>query len=118
METMRLRHILAPSRLDMLLDALVCHSNLVPEGVSRTRDLGALSQDLRTLVTRATQRGLVWGCWERGPDTWLVLGEMSLPLSRERGLPVLRIELYTDEGLKETGLWTADRKGNWSRCSE
>jgi hypothetical protein len=118
LETMRLRHLLAPSRLDLLLDALVCHSNLVPAGVSRTRDVGGLPQELRALAMRATQRDLAGGCWERGPDTWLVLGEMSLPLSRERGSPVLRIELYTDQGLKVTGLWAADRNGNWSRCSE
>lgn len=118
METMRLRKIQAPSRLDRLLDALVSHSDLMPEGASRTRDTGVLSRELRALAARATEGGQMWSCWERGIDTWLILCEMSLPLSRERGSPVLKIELYGDEGLKDAGLWTADRQGNWSRCAD
>lgn len=118
METMRLRKIQAPSQVDPLLDALVGHSNLLPKGAARTGDLSVLSRQLRALATRATQHGQAWSCGERGLDTWLILCEMVLPLSRERGSPVLRIELYGDEGLKDAGLWTADRGGKWSRCGD
>ena len=117
METLRLRKIQLPSRLDQLLDSFVCHSDLVPEGAFRTRDVRALPRELRTLTSRATQRGQTWGCWEKGLDTWVILCEMSLAHSRERGAPVLQIELYGEEGLKDSGLWTSDRHGTWSRCS-
>lgn len=118
METVRLRKIQLPSRLEKLLDSLVSHSDLIPDGAVCTRDLGGLSRDLRALVAKAAERGQVWGCWERGSHSWLILGEMSLDLSRERGTPVLRIEVYGDEGLRETGLWTSDRGGKWSRCTD
>ena len=118
METVRLRKIQLPARLEKLLDSLVSHSDLIPDGAFRTRNLGGLSRDLRALVAKAAERGQVWGCWERGSHSWLILGEMSLDLSRERGSPVLRIEVYGDEGLRETGLWTSDRGGKWSRCSD
>jgi hypothetical protein len=43
---------------------------------------------------------------------------MSLPMSRERGAPVLQVNLYDDEGLKECGPWMPDGDGRWCRCSE
>jgi hypothetical protein len=42
---------------------------------------------------------------------------MSLPLSRERGSPVLLVEHYDESGeLKESGAWMPDQEGKWRRC--
>jgi len=39
---------------------------------------------------------------------------MALPLSRERGAPVLRVSRYKETGeLTEVGAWTPDRDGRW-----
>jgi hypothetical protein len=42
---------------------------------------------------------------------------MSLPLFRERGAPVLQVDLYDEAGeLKDAGIWMIDPEGKWSRC--
>jgi hypothetical protein len=42
---------------------------------------------------------------------------MSLPLSRERGAPVLRVDLYDEAAeLKDAGVWVTDQEGKWTRC--
>jgi hypothetical protein len=28
------------------------------------------------------------------------------------------VDLYDEDGLKDSGLWTSDRQGKWSRCSD
>jgi hypothetical protein len=44
---------------------------------------------------------------------------MSLALSRERGMPVLEINDYSEQGeLRETGFWTHDKQGSWHRCAD
>ncbi len=102
METVRLRKIQQPSQVERLLEGFV---------------LRALSPQLQRVVQRATQKGNVWACWADSYNTWLFTREMSLPLSRERGAPVLRVYLYDEAGeLKEPGIWVADQEGKWSRC--
>jgi hypothetical protein len=44
---------------------------------------------------------------------------MSLPLSRERGTPVLRIDRYNDHGERmEAGDWLLAPDGFWRQCAE
>jgi hypothetical protein len=44
---------------------------------------------------------------------------MSLPLSRERGTPVLSINRYGEDGeLKDAGAWLVGPDGFWQRCAE
>jgi hypothetical protein len=65
----------------------------------------------------ARKAGKSWRCWtDAGFHIWLFVGEMSLPLSRERGSPVLRVEHFREDGLRETNNWMIDRQGKWHRC--
>ena len=118
METKRLRTIQQPYRLERLLDAYVTRSNVVPKDAYQIRDPIAVVSPLRRIAIQASAQGQVWACWEYGAQQWIFTAEMSLPLSRERGAPVLRINRYDDHGeLTETGDWYLDPDGLWSRCA-
>jgi len=44
---------------------------------------------------------------------------MSLPRSRERGVPVLMVNRYTESGeLQDAGSWMSDPEGKWRRCAD
>lgn len=56
-------------------------------------------------------------CWTDGIRIWLCTAEMSLPLSREHGAPVLTVTVYTEHGdVQDAGDWLADCESNWRRC--
>jgi hypothetical protein len=117
METMRLRKIQQPSQVERLLESYVSRSELLPRDSFQIRATRALSPQLQRVVTRTTQNGHVWACWADSHHTWLFTCEMSLPLSRERGSPVLLVEHYDESGeLKESGAWMSDQEGKWRRC--
>src|SRR5438105_11759192 len=100
METVRLRRIQEPSHVERLLEAYVSRSGLLPNDAFQIRAQRALSPQLQRVVARATPKGHVWACWADSYHTWLFTCEMSLPLSRERGAPVLlvdRSEEHTSE---------------------
>ena len=119
METRRLRKIQLPSQVERLLEAYVTRAKLLPEGAYRVRDPKALPAKLRRILLRATGEGEVWTCWAHGVRFWLFTGDMSLPLSRERGTPVLHVSLYDEEGeLKDAGTWMAATDGQWRRCAD
>ncbi len=117
MDTMRLRKIQAPSHVERLLESYVSRGNLLLPDSFQIRATRALSPQLQRVVTRATHKGHVWACWADSHQTWLYTCEMSLPLSRERGAPVLLIEQYDEAGeLKDSGTWVSDQEGKWRRC--
>jgi hypothetical protein len=117
METVRLRRIQEPSHVERLLEAYVSRGDLLPKDAFQIRAMRALSPQLQRVVTRATQKGHVWACWADSYHTWLFTCEMSLPLSRERGAPVLLIDQYDEAGeLKDSGTWVSDQDGKWRRC--
>lgn len=119
METLRLRKLQqAPSHVGRLLEALIAHGNLVPAGAHQIRNLGEVPRELQTMAEQAGKKGRVWSCWAHTFRTWMFTAEMPLSLSRERGTPVLQVDLYDEDGLKDSGLWTSDRQGKWSRCSD
>ena len=118
METLRLRQIQAPSQVESLLEAYVLRAGNLPEGAYQIRDRSELPGRVQTIVSWATTQGHVWLGWTRGAQIWLFTGEMSLPLSRERGTPVLIIRLHNEEGeLVDSGTWRY-ATGNWSRCAD
>jgi hypothetical protein len=118
METVRLRKIQAPSHVERLLESYVSRGDLLPKDSFQIRATRALSPQLQRVVARATQKGHVWACWADSYHTWLFTCEMSLPLSRERGSPVLQVDLYDEAGeLKESGTWFSDPEGKWCRCA-
>ena len=119
METKRLRTMQQPSRIERLLEAYTTRGHVVPKDSYQIRDPEALPHSLRRIVLQAGGEGRVWACWAHGVHVWLFTAEMSLPLSRERGTPVLRVSRYNEEGeLTEVGLSLVDPDGHWSRCDE
>ncbi|MGB6605592.1 MAG: hypothetical protein WA747_12295 [Steroidobacteraceae bacterium] len=116
-ETARLRKLQQPSHIERLLTALVMRAHLVPDGAYQIRHPRAVPRDLRKIATHATEKGRVWSCWADGLHTWLFTGEMSLPRSRERGAPVVQVDLYNDDGSTDSGLWTPNSDGGWQRCT-
>ena len=119
METKRLRTIQQPSHLERLLEAYITRSHVVPKDSYQIRDPEAAVAPLGRIALRAVEEGRLWACWAYGVHQWLFTAEMSLPLSRERGAPVLSINRYGDDGeLIEAGAWFVGPDGLWQRCSD
>jgi hypothetical protein len=118
MDTLRLRRIQEPARVESLLDAYLAHAGILPKGAYQVRDRRELPNRLQTIVSRAKAQGHVWSGWARGAQVWLFTCDMSLPLSRERGAPVLMVRLYNEEGeVMDSGTWRY-QLGSWSRCAD
>jgi hypothetical protein len=107
-----------PPHLERLLDGLVAQARLVPEGADQIRDLKSVPKDLRRIAKLAAMSGRAWSCWTHRIRAWLVTGEMLIPLSRERGAPVLQVDVYGEDDPKDSGLWMIARDGKWSRCDD
>jgi len=119
METKRLRTIQQPFLLERLLDAYITRSNVVPKDSFQIRDPSAVMAPLRRILLQAMEEGRVWACWACDMQEWLFTADMSLPLSRERGTPVLSIKRYGEDGeLKESGVWMVGPDGSWQRCAD
>jgi hypothetical protein len=118
-ETLRLRKIQQPSKVERLLEACISRSDVLPKGSYQIRNPSSVPPGLRLILNQATEQGKVWSCWTNGFDTWLVTCEMSLALSRERGTPVLQVSLHNKDGaLRDSGTWTTDSQGTWHRAGE
>jgi len=116
---MRLRKLLQPSQIEVLLEALVLRAGLLPKDCYRIRDAKTLPSHLQVIAARATSEGRIWACWATSHDILLFTCEMSLHLSRERGTPVLLVNRYGENGeLQDTGSWMADAEGKWQRCGD
>lgn len=119
METLRLRRIQEPSRVERLLEAYISRASDLPDDAYQIRDSRELPKGLQVILGRAIEEGQVWSCWARGSDLWLFAAHMSLALSRERGAPVLVVHLYGEEGtLRDSGAWRFDPLGTWTRCPD
>ncbi len=119
METMRLRAIQMPSRVEELLDSFISSSTIVPSGSRKIRRGSDLPVVLQDLVVQSTKADREWSCWTDDHRIWLFTAEMSLDLSRERGCPVLQVNSYAEDGvLIESGSWLSDRDGKWRRCAD
>ena len=117
-ETARLRKLRQqPAHAERLLHALVVRANLVPEGAHQIRNFASVPRELRIIARLAvTTSGHIWSCWTHEQRTWLFTGELSLPQSRARGVPVLLVDAYDENGPSDSGLW-AYREGMWQRCA-
>lgn len=119
METLRLRRIQEPSRVERLLDAYVSRSMMLPNDSYQVRDPRELTPNLQGVAGRATAQGETWSCWAHGSRLWLFTCEMSLALSRERGAPVLVVRQYNEDAdLMDSGTWRFDAVGAWTRCAD
>jgi hypothetical protein len=116
-DTLRLRRLQEqPSGAERLLEAVVVRGKLVPDDAYRIRDPASVPRELRAIARIAT--GRAWSCWAQGFRHWLFIGEMSLSLSRERGAPVMQVDIYDEDGLKDSSSWAPDRDGTWRRCAD
>ena len=88
MDTLRLREIQQPSRVERLLEAFITRGNLLPKNCYQIRDPSALSSQLQRVVAIESAKDRVWACWTDNHNSWLFTCEMSLPSSRERATPV------------------------------
>jgi hypothetical protein len=119
METLRLRRIQEPSRIERILDAYISRTSSLPDDAYQIRDQSNLPKNLQVLLARALKEGHVWSCWAHPPHLWLFTCHMSLALSRERGVPVILVQLYGEDGeLKDSGMWRFELPGNWTRCAD
>ena len=119
METLRLRKLHHPSKVERLLEACILRSNILPKNSYQIRDPRSVPQGLQRILSQATEQGMVWSCWAAGSDTWMFTCEMCLSLSRERGAPVLHVSLHNKDGsLTDSGNWTTDALGTWHRAGE
>lgn len=119
METLRLRRIQVPSRVERLLHAYVLRAGSLPADAYQIRDTSELPKLLRSVLVRAIEQGEVWSCWARGSQLWLFTCHMSLPLSREHGAPVIEVHRYGEDAeLEDSGIWRYDLKGTWTRCTD
>jgi hypothetical protein len=117
METVTLRVIQQPSGVEKLLESFVM--NDLPEGTRQLRDRGELSALLQRIVTQANKKDRAWSAWSDDHRIWLFTAEMSLPLSRERGLPVLQVNCHGEDGeLIKSGSWVRNPEGKWQRCAD
>lgn len=117
METTRLRTIQQPTLVERLLQEFVRSASSLPTDAREIRDRSELPSKMQKVIIQAIKAGMAWTCWTDEYRTWLFIGEMSLPLSRERGSPVLQIKQYGEDGaLKDAASWVADRTSRWRRC--
>jgi hypothetical protein len=118
-ETLRLSKLQqSPSHIKRLLEALVVRAKLVPEEAYQVRLTSAVPKELRGVAELAAKEGRVWACWAHGFRAWLFTAEMLLDLSRERGAPVIQVNVYDEGGLKDSGLWMPNQDGSWQRCAD
>jgi hypothetical protein len=118
MHTLSLRALQFPSHVDELLTELVQSvDELLPEGAYQISDESNLPPTLHRLIRFSVHVGKSWACWlDDSGRAWLFLAEMSLPLSRESGVPVLLVEQYAQDGqLGAKGLWIGAGDGKWQR---
>jgi hypothetical protein len=109
----KIRHL---SKVGELLESYVSQSDLVPKGSYQIRQTGSVPREVRKALTQAVKEGQTWSCWAHGLHTWLFTCNVSRPLSRERGAPVLQVSLYGEDGeLRDRGSWIPDQHGKWCR---
>ena len=118
METARLQCMQDPKQTEQLLEALAQALGLMPEKSLRIRFPAELTRPLRRLTTLAEATGISWLAWDAATRLWLLMGAPSLELSRERGRPVLQVQLFDEEGtLLDSINAVCTTEGKWQRCA-
>ena len=116
METVRLRAIQQPSRVERLLVAFALRSGIVDPDGYLLRDQRAVPAALQGVIFQAMRMDRAWCAWKDNSRVWLLTCEMLLEQSRQRGSPVLNVQLYAEDGeLKDDASWLVDPEGEWRR---
>jgi hypothetical protein len=119
METVRLRAIQEPSRVERLLVAFALRSGIMTADAYMLRDQRAVPAVLQSVIFQAMREDRAWCAWKDNARMWLLTCEMRLELSRQRGSPVLDVQLYGEDGeLKDSDLWGVDPEGKWRRGAD
>jgi hypothetical protein len=104
------------SKVGELLESYISQSDVVPRGSYQLHEPNSVPVDVRRVLTHAVKEGRTWSCWAHGSHVWLFTCNMSGLLSRQCGAPVLRVNLYGDNGeLRDCGTWMPDQQGKWCR---
>lgn len=116
METVRLRAIQQPSRVERLLVAFALRSGIMNPDAYMIRDQRAVPAVLQRLIFQAMREDRAWCAWKDHSRMWLLTCEMLLEQSRAHGSPVLNVHLYGEDGaLQEADSWLVDAEGKWRR---
>jgi hypothetical protein len=119
MQTMTLRRLQKPSKVDLLLRELVQAVGILPQDSREILDATDMPAALRRVIKMANHIGHSCSCWADDCNSYsLFIGELSPDLSRERGSLVLLLDHYGGDGkLMGTSQWAQDHSGKWQRCS-
>ena len=118
MLTMKFRAMRRPSYLEGMLRSLVTNRGWVLPDAETILDPGELPPALAKLATDAENTGGVWRAWLTRDGRRLFVAELSVELSRERGVPVLQVHYCNDDGaLQEYSTWAHLANGLWQQCA-
>ena len=119
METMKLRAIQQPGHAGELLDSFIRVVGSLPGDSYPLTEERQLTPSLEKLALRSLDEGHVWRAWTDDREMWLWTSEMSLALSRERGMPVMEVRQYDEQGqMNSAGTWVRVRHDAWQRCDQ
>jgi hypothetical protein len=119
METMKLRAIQLPGNAGELLDSFIRAEGHLTDDSRELKRERELTPSLEKLAQRSLDDGGVWRAWTDEREMWLWSSEVSLARSRERGMPVMEVRRYDENGIvEESGTWVRVRPDQWQRCNE
>jgi len=117
MQTMKLRSIQDPGHAGELLESFIRHEGHLNDESRELRHERELTPSLEKLAQRSLNEGGVWRAWTDDRVMCLWASEVSLALSRERGMPVMEVRRYHGYGnIEESGTWVRVRSEEWQRC--
>lgn len=118
MQTMRLRTLQAPSRVQAMLESMLEACGRLPNGARRVTDRSELPSALQKIVVKSNNSERVWSAWTDESHIWFFTAEMSLALSRERRCPTLQVGSYNVDGkMKAWQHWVCLNDGTWQQCA-
>jgi hypothetical protein len=118
MQTMKLRSIQDPGHAGELLENFIRREGRLNGESRELKTERELTPSLEKLAQRSLDDGGVWRAWTDDREMWLWASEMSLALSRERGMPVMAVRRYDEYGnVEDNGTWVRVRSDDWQRCA-
>lgn len=97
MQTERLQTLVDPRQARLLLESYVANAAALPAPARQQSDTARLPLAFQERAEQAEAQGSVWNAWAHGSNAWLFVGQLNLNRARERGQPVLEIEVYDYE---------------------
>jgi hypothetical protein len=116
-QTMKLRTLQKPTRVEVMLKSLVTSNNWVSSRDQLIHEPSDLPAALQKLARKSAKGDGSSLAWLRRDGVRLFVGEMSLELSKERGCPVLQVRQHSEDGaLQDYSIWVQLTEGTWKRC--